>query len=266
MTKGFLPAYYSTGAGSAVVLLHCTLSSKNQWRSLSGMLEDHYRVIAVDLYGYGETPMPEKREDFTLLDEVELVRSLIEAILPPGEPVHLVGHSYGAAVALRFCHRFPERVRSLVLFEPVAFHLLRRDDPGLLPVLAMMGELERLLSEGRRSEAAATFLDYWSGPGGFARFPARVRQDFARRTEKLALDFQALTGTPPTLNDYRELALPVTLIAGRSTRLPALRVAQELCRALPDCRMHWLDTGHMGPVTHPELVNPIIKDALDRAG
>lgn len=257
-----LPAYYSAGAGPAVVLLHCTLSSKSQWRALSGVLEGNHRVIAVDLYGYGDTPMPEKREGFTLLDEVELVQSLLDRILLPGEPFHLVGHSYGGAVALHFCHQHPERIRSLAVFEPVAFHLLDPGDPGLEPVLAMMQELGRLLTAGLGAEAAATFLDYWSGPGSFANFPPRVQKDFARRTAKLALDFQALTRTPLTLNDYRRLPMPVTLIAGRSSRLPALRVAQELSQVLSDCRLHWLDTGHMGPVTHPELVNPIIMASL----
>jgi pimeloyl-ACP methyl ester carboxylesterase len=260
--KQSLPGYFSAGAGSAVVLLHCTLSSKNQWRALSGVLEGEHRVIGVDLYGYGETPMPEKVEGFTLLDEAELVLALLDRILLPGEPFHLVGHSYGGAVALRLCHRASQRVKTLTVFEPVAFHLLERDDPGLQPVLDMMGELSRLLAVGLPSEAAATFLDYWSGPGSFAHFPARVQQDFARRTVKLALDFQALTGTPLTLDDYRQLAMPVTLIAGRASRLPALRVAHELCRVLPDCRLHWVETGHMGPVTNPELVNPVIKASL----
>jgi len=256
------PAYFSVGSGPAVVLLHCTLSSKNQWRALTGLLEAKFRVIAVDLYGYGETAMPEKTEDFTLRDEAELVLSLLDRLLLPDEPFHLVGHSFGGAVSLCLSWQRPERVLSVTVFEPVAFHLLERDDPGLAPVLAMRQELNRCLAAGRPAEAAATFLDYWSGPGSFANYPERVRQDFVRRTPKLALDFQALTGTPLTLAEYRQLRLPVTLIAGRGSRLPATRVAEKLTRVLPDCRFHWVDTGHMGPVTHPELVNPIIKAAL----
>lgn len=257
-----LPAYLSTGSGRPVVLLHCTLSSKNQWRALTGALEGRHRVIALDLYGYGDTPMPERREAYSLLDEAELVDRLLAHLLPPGEPVHLVGHSYGGAVALRFSHRFPERVRTLTVFEPVAFHLLRRDDPWLQPVLAMMHELERLLGAGHPAQAAATFLDYWSGPGSFANFPPRVQQDFARRTPKLCLDFQALTGTQLTLDDYRSLTMPVTVIAGKASQPPAQRVAQELDRTLPNCTLTWVETGHMGPVTHPELVNPIIASSL----
>jgi pimeloyl-ACP methyl ester carboxylesterase len=260
--KASLPAYFSAGAGSAVVLLHCTLSSKNQWRALSGLLAAEHRVIAVDLYGYGDTPMPDKTAGFTLLDEVELVQSLLDTLLLPDESFHLVGHSYGGAVALRFSHRFPQRIKTLTVFEPVAFHLLNRDDPGLQPVHDMMVELGKLLEAGERAAAAAVFLDYWSGPGSFANFPTRVQQDFARRTPKLALDFQALTGTPLTLDDYRTLRMPTTLIAGRASRLPALRVTQELCRVLPACQLRWVETGHMGPVTHPELVNPAIKASL----
>ena len=166
MMKESLPAYFSTGAGSAVVLLHCTLSSKNQWRALSGMIEGEHRVIAVDLYGYGETPMPEKREGFTLLDEVDLVRVAAGAgSSPPGSPATWSGIPTAGRSALRFATVIRSGSATLTVFEPVAFHLLNRADPGLQPVLAMMAELERLLGRGQRAEAAATFLDYWSGPG-----------------------------------------------------------------------------------------------------
>jgi len=260
MTK--LPAYFSVGSGPAVVLLHSTLSSKNQWKSLSAMLEGKFRVIAPDLYGYGDTPMPEQRDNYTLLDEAELLRSLLDRLLPPDEPIHLVGHSFGGAVALRFCHLYRKRVKTLTVFEPVSFHLLDQDDPALAPMLEMMQELTSLLAAGSPEKAAATFLDYWNGAGCFDNFPLRIRKDFASRTDKLALDFTALTRTPLTLADFRELRLPVTLIAGRSSRLPALRVAQRLSETLPNCTLKWVETGHMGPVTDPELVNPVILSSI----
>ncbi|GFO69675.1 alpha/beta hydrolase [Geomonas limicola] len=262
--EGSLPAYYSVGSGTAVVLLHCTLSSKSQWRALCGMLEKKYRVIAVDLYGYGETGMPEQTDNYTLLNEAELVDRLLKNLLAPDEAFHLVGHSYGGAVALRFAYQFPKRVRTLTIFEPVAFHLLDAGDPGATPVQEMMTELARLLEQGEPAQAAATFLDYWSTPGSFANFPPRVQQDFARRTDKLALDFLALTRTPLTLTDYSQLAMPVTVLAGTQSPLPAQRVAQELAKSLPTCRLQFVETGHMGPVSHPDLVNPLIATSFDR--
>jgi len=257
------PAYFSVGEGPALVLLHCSLSSKSQWRALAGMLRDRYRVIAPDLYGYGDTPLPAEREKFTLLKEADLLQGLLDELLQPDEPFHLVGHSYGGAVALSLAHRLPERVKTLTVFEPVAFHLLDSNDPGLEPVRALMRELTLLLTAKRYPEAAATFLDYWSGPGSFASFPPRLQQDFADRTEKLMLDFSALTRTQLTLDDYRRLKMPVTVIAGRSSKAPALLVAQQLSHGLPHSRLLWVESGHMGPVTDPEQVNPLIAASLE---
>jgi pimeloyl-ACP methyl ester carboxylesterase len=261
-----LPGYFSVGEGPAVLLLHCTLSSKKQWRGLSGMLRRDHRVIGVDLYGYGETEMPENQEEFTLLDEVMLVQSLLETILPAGEPLHLVGHSYGGAVALRFCHHLPERVTALTVFEPVAFHLLPPGDPGLESVFAMMRALQSLISAGKRRDAVQTFIDYWSGTGSFEKLPQRVQDEFASKADKLLLDIRALTRNAPGLEEYRQLRLPVTLITGTASRGSALRVAQQLALTLPDCRSVSVETGHMGPVTDPEVVNPIISESLQRGG
>jgi pimeloyl-ACP methyl ester carboxylesterase len=257
-----LPSYFSVGDGPAVVLLHCTMSSKNQWRALAAELESRYRVVALDLYGYGDTPMPANTADFTLLDEADLVAALLDQILPPEEAVHLVGHSYGGAVALHFCHSFPSRVRSLTAFEPVAFHLLSGDDPALAGVREMMAQLNALMEAGLPGEAVRVFLDFWSGPGTFASYPPRLQKDFTARAEKLLLDFRALTHTAVTAEDYRNLPLPVTLLAGRSSKAPALRVSEVLAEILPNCSRVWVDTGHMGPLTDPDAVNVIIKEAL----
>ncbi|HJV33697.1 alpha/beta hydrolase [Geomonas sp.] len=257
-----LPSYFSSGEGPAVILLHSTLSSKNQWRSLSTLLETDYRVIAVDLYGYGDTPAPTVVDDFTLLDEAKLVESLLDELLLPDEPFHLVGHSYGGAVALRLCHHAPSRVSTLTLFEPVAFHLLSPSDPALSRVFTLRQELGRMIEAGLREEAVETFIDYWGGPGTFAKFPPRVQKDFEARADKLLLDFIALTHTNLTLKEYRTLKLPVTLIAGKSSKGPALRVAEALAQTLPQCRMVWVETGHMGPVTDPDVVNPVIRESL----
>jgi pimeloyl-ACP methyl ester carboxylesterase len=256
-----LPAYFSVGHGPAVIMLHCSLSSKNQWRGLSSLLAAGYRAVALDLYGYGDTAMPPAGTSFSLRDEAMLVQALAEELLPQ-QPFHLIGHSYGGATALAYCHYFPGRVKSLTLFEPVSFHILEPDDEALRPVRAMVRELDRELAAARPGHAAQTFVDYWGGAGTFAAYPARVQKDFARRTEKLLLDFTALTETPISLGDYGDLKVPVTLIAGRNSQHPALHVAETLSQALPECKTVWVETGHMGPVTDPDIVNPVILTSL----
>src|SRR4030095_9545671 len=100
------------------------------WRELIESLRDRYRLIAIDLLGYGESSMPGDR--YSLGDEVRLVETVLERELQPGEHFHLIGHSYGGIVALQLAAQDgPQRVRSLSLFEPIAFHLLPALDPDL---------------------------------------------------------------------------------------------------------------------------------------
>ena len=115
-------AYTDEGAGPPVILVHGSASTRGQWRAAVLDLSPRFRVLAPDLHGYGATPLPPAPESLTFDDEVELVDALADLV---GEDVHLVGHSYGGAICLRAASLRPERVASLVLIEPTAFHLLR---------------------------------------------------------------------------------------------------------------------------------------------
>jgi pimeloyl-ACP methyl ester carboxylesterase len=241
------------------------MSSKDQWRSLARLLKGEYRVIAFDLYGYGATPLPTGIDNFSLGDEIALIERGLKGLLEAGEPFHLVGHSYGGAVALRLAHDRPQRVRTLALFEPVAFHLLRQDDPALQPVLEMAQDLAAALGAGDPMAAAACFIDYWGGKGSFAATSARTRELLAASILKAPADFRALLSDPLSPDDYRTLDLPVCLMAGRQSRPPALRVAEVLAEVLPRCRRVWVPGGHMAPVTEGAQVNPLIRKHLQRS-
>jgi pimeloyl-ACP methyl ester carboxylesterase len=85
-------------ATAGVVCLHASASSGRQWGALKGRLTGRYRVFTPDLYGAGDTaPWPDERE-LSLADEVTSLEPVFKAA---GESFHLVGHSYGGAVALR---------------------------------------------------------------------------------------------------------------------------------------------------------------------
>ena len=124
--NGARVAYADTGSGETALLLHATASSGAQWQTLTDALRAGCRVLAPDLYGYGETDPRPGDGAFALADEAALVNAILAR---SSGPIHLVGHSYGGAVALRFAVQQPERLRSLILIEPVAFHLLRDDAP-----------------------------------------------------------------------------------------------------------------------------------------
>jgi pimeloyl-ACP methyl ester carboxylesterase len=257
-----IAAHSLQGAGPLVVLLHRALGSQQQWRSLARLLRADFQVLTLDLYGYGQTPLPESTSDFGLSQEAALVLRLLDHLQLNEAPVHLVGHSYGGATALRLAWEAPTRIASLTLFEPVAFHLLAADDPALQPVLAVLAEVQRQLQHGRPDLAVGCFIDYWSGPGSFAGSSVRSQQTFCAGLEKLLLDFQGLLGDPLRLTDLVDLPIPVCLLAGRSSQPPALRVAELLAATLPDCQFHWVEGGHMAPVSHAQEVNVLIVDWL----
>jgi pimeloyl-ACP methyl ester carboxylesterase len=103
------------GRGRPVVLLHDAMGAKAPWRALVERMNRGHRMIETDLQG---STTPGAPDSFALKRDVALVESVLRVGLLPGERFHLVGHAYGAAVALRIAQARPQRLHSLTLFEP----------------------------------------------------------------------------------------------------------------------------------------------------
>jgi pimeloyl-ACP methyl ester carboxylesterase len=116
------PIQAAKGAKRCVVALHCSLASGRQWARLAEQLGSDYKLIAPDISGYGNHRGPVLLP-MTLEEEVAL---LGERLAQAEWPFHLVGHSYGGAIAFRIATASPfaSRVRSLTLIEPVLPTLL----------------------------------------------------------------------------------------------------------------------------------------------
>ncbi len=257
-------SYTESGSGQAVVLLHSSANSSAQWRALRADLETRYRVFALDFYGYGGTdPWPGHRA-LTLADEAALVGALIERC---DGPVHLVGHSYGGAVALRVALHRPERIAAMTLIEPVAFNLLRDGGRDARALLGEVGEIASTVAEGARTGdtwgAMAAFVDYWSGPGAWSRAPLETRTALAGRVHKVTQDFHAVFSDPTPLVAYRMLRIPTLLVSGENSPASVHRIADLLSATLPDARQAVLrDAGHMLPLSHAETLGALIRGHL----
>ena len=244
-------------AMSPVVLLHCSGSSGAQWRALAELLGTRRRVFAPDLIGYGASAPWSRQGRFRLAEEAAAVRSVIGRL---GEPVHLVGHSYGGAVALHIARTRPELLRSLTLVEPSAFHLLRGGDAtdraALFEISAVAAAAKAALDAGDHAGGFGRFVDYWSGPGSWAGMPAEKRAAFAPQLAKVVLDFEALLGEPAELEDVADIGLPALILQGGATKRPSQRVCRRLCHALPAAASKVVPgAGHMLPITHRDEVN-----------
>ncbi|MBI1356208.1 MAG: alpha/beta fold hydrolase [Acidobacteria bacterium] len=248
------------GAGEPVIWLHSSAASKRQWRRILDGLPPGYRFLAIDLWGYGETPLPAGGEGFSLEDEADLVERLFERF---EGPCRLVGHSYGGAVALKAAQRQPERIRSVFVYEPVLFHLLRDRADAVAEraeIEAVAHRTRDLSAAGDFEGAAETFVRYWSGDAMWDALSAERRAQLAAFAPKAALDFQALDAETAPASAYGPKGVSLRIVAGALSPAPARKVSEILGEAFPG-RLQMLEgLGHMAPLTHPEPVRAAIEE------
>ena len=106
----------------ALLLVHGSLASSRMWTPYFGALGAAGELITVDLHGYGTSPEWPGPAPMRLADGAALLH---RACAHRPEPVHVIAHSFGGAVALRFALESPERIESLTLIEPACFFLLQ---------------------------------------------------------------------------------------------------------------------------------------------
>jgi pimeloyl-ACP methyl ester carboxylesterase len=133
-STGAAISYTVGGSGPALVLVHGSFSDHDaNWTFVAPLFQRHFRVYAIARRGRGMTTAS---EGHTIEDEAQDVVDVVQSI---GEPVALLGHSYGAHCALLAAVLLPTRIRKLVLYEPIWPHMLRPDAFAALEVLAAAG-------------------------------------------------------------------------------------------------------------------------------
>jgi len=104
------------GTGPTVVLLHGIASSSVTFQNVIPHLRDTHRLVAIDLLGFGESPMPQDI-DYTLDDHADAAARTLRTLNLPG-PIILVGHSMGGLIAPRLAVKRPQWFSHLVLVSP----------------------------------------------------------------------------------------------------------------------------------------------------
>lgn len=253
------------GSGPPVILIHSSASGLRQWRALIDSLKDRYRVIAVNLFGYANTsPWPGTRP-LTSADQAELVTAAAALV---SEPVALVGHSLGGAVALEAAAKLADRVRVVIAFEPILFGHLQVHGPAdaydeIATLARRYGELAQA---GDWNAAGEWFVDYWAGAGTWAAMPGERRQNTLAMLPPIVHEWAMATSGIRPLAGWRAITAPVHLIQAADTRAPTRAIVGLLAETYPDWRVHQVPSGgHMAPLARPDLVNPVIAAALDGA-
>ena len=252
--------YFVVGSGEPIVLLHGTGGSGRQWAEFAEALHTEFQVVVPDLCGYGGTTHWPGEGTFNLAIEADLVHALIDKFK---KPVHVVGHSFGGAVALKLALRYPEQLKSLTVVEPASFHLLRHgddmDDLAFRQISEVAAVIASAVNCGDYLGAMRRFVDFWNGNGAWNALPKPQRISLARRINKVTLDFWATLNDPTRRGDLFNVAVPTLVIFGERSPLPTRRICFHLARVLPDVRQRAIaGAGHMLPMTHGSEILQVI--------
>jgi lipase len=235
------------GAGTPVVFLHSGVGSAGEWRGVFSAWPTGYRLIAVDAFRGGSGPgRPGQR---TLDDYADQVHAVVRHV---GQPVHLVGFSWGGATALHMAVTAATVLASVAVIEPEAYSLLDDDDEPAFTVLR--GLCDRWRGHVRAGDwyaAFEAFIDFYNGRGSFAAWPAARRDAFLEDQRTRGDLWDVLFDAPITAGSLASVTVPVHLIEGSATSVVDRAICAAVLRSVRHARHSVIEgAGHMIPLTH----------------
>jgi pimeloyl-ACP methyl ester carboxylesterase len=258
LRSGITLHYQRVGQGPDVVMIHGLTGNLAVWHlKIIPMLMDRFRILTYDLRGHGYSEMPPS--GYSATDMAGDLEDLLDAL--DVEKVDLVGHSYGADIALYFALLYPGRVRKVVAIEaaiPAMIHQRAREDwegwDYWNEVLERSGHPvppERRHDAGYLLRQSLLVPKKWGPLNGLPRNPG----PFLRLLDDTTMpqDYEQVGAL--TLDNIARIRPPVVLVYGE--RSAFVGTYQYLRDHLPDStsillpRTEW---GHFGPLEQPEVI------------
>ncbi|MBS2020661.1 MAG: alpha/beta fold hydrolase [Deltaproteobacteria bacterium] len=234
-----------------LVMLHGFALDSRMWRRQVDVLGEHYRILTLDLPGFG----PQARE----LGEVEAaaaVKTALDAVRV--EEAHLLANSFGAAVATDFALQHPSRVRSLTLMGPLLL--------GRRTGIEAWSRCVALAAEGDRATAAEIWLDDPLFEG------IRNDEELFEELRQIVLDYGgghwtgkviAKWSNPDPIPALKKLEIPALVVSGEMDIPSFIQMAEAYARALPRARREIVQAaGHLPNIEQPDQFNAILLEFL----
>jgi pimeloyl-ACP methyl ester carboxylesterase len=258
------------GDGPAAVMVHGLAGSALNWMSVGpGIAESGRRAVALDLAGFGETPLFGRSA--TVGANAALVHHFVERVI--GEPVMLVGNSMGGHIAVLEAAAKPAWVSSLVLVDPaIPGPHVRRPEPAMLGTMAalsipglaqnLLDRRVRALGPERLVEQALALVCADPRRVDPAAVEAHVRltrerghlgpqnvRALVQATRSIGLRM----ASPRFWSHVAAVTAPTLVVHGSLDRLIPVAAARELVRRRPDWRLEVLDgIGHVPMLEAPD--------------
>jgi len=239
--------------------LHCALAHSGAWAGFAGAWPG-LTITAPDMLGHGRSGDWDGFRDFHTLATRQAMA--VRAGLGVG-PVHLIGHSSGATIALRMALEEIEGIASLTLIEPVLFAAARSaGGPAFAAHTDQHSAYATALGVRDFPQAAAEFQKIWGLGRPFAALPKAERAYIAARIGLIGAQQTTLADDAAGLLVYGRLeglGVPVLLLEGAQSPAIIGAINTELARRLPQVtRAVVPGAGHMLPITHPAEVAAIV--------
>ena len=259
--------YVDLGDGPPVLLVHGLGGSWRNWLENILYLAKKHRVIALDLPGFGTSPLPETQlsigtyGDFlgSFADQLDL-----------GPDTALVGHSMGGFISTEAAIARPERFSSLVLVAAAGITYARftgsRKDLAKVIVEAMMPVAADSLKRnfGRSRLRAARFAGAFAHPGRISREMLWELGSYAVDAPGLVQAAYAIAGYD-TRDRLPEIRIPTLLVWGSRDLLVPVPAAFAYRRRIPEAELCLFDdTGHMIQMERPARFNDKVEEFIDR--
>jgi 3-oxoadipate enol-lactonase len=230
--------YALEGNGPTLVLVHEMGGGLESWDGVAAGLACRFRVLRHDQRGAGGSEKVRAR--FSLDDLCDDLEALLGRLGLPA-PLHLVGAAMGAAVAVLFAGRRPERVGSLVLLNPAT-------EVDAARAASMRERAARIAAEGIRAALPQTLDRSWppearhgDGGGAFERYRALY---LGNDPHGLALLNEALAGV--SLGDLPErVACPTLVLAGAEDAIRPPEAVRAFAALVPGAVFDMVDAAHL---------------------
>lgn len=261
-------AYIDYGSGpKTLVLVHGLASNAGFWRYNIPELAKHYRVIAVDLPGYGKSQKEAYPYNMTFYaDEVKRLTDELGI----GKFTY-VGHSMGGQIGIAFALKYPEKLEKLVLTDPAGIEEFKRGEGDWLRSVMTVSGVKKTTEEGIRRNLAANFYSW--DPKWEWMVEERVRMSKAKDFDGFAYAVvRSVNGMldEPTFNLIQNIKVPTLIVYGKYDGLipnPYLHpgfpkdVFQMGHKLIPGSELVEIDNaGHMLQIEQPEAYNRTVID------
>src|SRR4030095_6567289 len=246
LANGLSFAYVEQGSGTPVVLVHGSVQDYREWSKQIAPFARHYRVIAYSRRYHWPNLPPGTDADASLDRQVEDLTAIIKAM--GIAPAHIVGHSYGGAVAFNLALRHPELVRTLVLAEPAISGVMDNapeNEAVSKESQAVRAEMKEAFATGDAERIVRTYAARVA-PGEFEKASPEFRQMLLSHDAAFELDFNSRRPAY-TCDDARRVVMPVLVLSGDRSAMGLQRIAEATARCISGARLvriskatHWM--------------------------